>query len=314
MPIDNLGRMLVIANPAAHSGKGAAGIGQVRQLLAHHGTTMAVDVRETTRSGDARRMAAEAVGYDTVMVLGGDGVIHEAVNGLMSLDAAARPQVGIIPMGTGNDFARTLGIRLNDVPSALAQLLAGEVATVDLGFVTSDACPEGTYFAETLSFGLDAVIALDTTERRAEGTRQEGEALFASSALRMFAHARAAWPCVVRLDGGAEQELHELIFAVQNGPTYGGGFRICPKASPHDGRLDVCYNVRHPWVPHLLVLLGLARFGRHTFSRAVRMRQVERVELRFEREAPCQVDGEELRGTRFEARVVPAALRVIVPV
>lgn len=314
MPVANFGRTLVIANPAAHSGKGAAGIGQVERLLTvFHSAASSVEVLRTTKSDDARHMAADAGGFDTLLVLGGDGVIHEVVNGLMTIDADDRPRLGVIPLGSGNDFARTLRLKPNDVSASLSQLLRGVVRTIDLGFVTSDARPEGTYFAETLSFGLDAAIALDTTERRAEGTRQEGEALFASSALKMFARARAAWPCVARIDGGEEQALHELVFAIQNGPTYGGGFRICPAASPTDGLLDVCYNVRHPWVPHLLVLLGLARFGRHTFSRAVCMRQVKTVEIRFEDEVPCQVDGEELRGTQFEVKVVPAALEVLAP-
>lgn len=259
-------------------------------------------------------MARDAAAYDTVIVLGGDGVIHEAINGLMTIDAAHRPLVGIIPMGSGNDFARTQGLTLNNPNRSLAELFAGKGCSFDVGHVTSDACPEGEYFAETLSFGLDAAIALDTTTRRAEGTKQQGAGLFATSSIKLFSRAQAGHPCIVRFDDEEPISLSSLIFAVQNGPTYGGGFRICPKADPTDGLLDVCYNVRHPWVPVLLVLLGMARFGLHTGSRAVKLRTARHIDIEFtEGEPPCQVDGEELRGSHFSVEVEHNALRVIVP-
>ena len=258
-------------------------------------------------------MAAEAGEYDTLLVIGGDGVIHEAVNGLMAIDAANRPRLAIVPFGSGNDFARTLGKAANNPERALSQILTGTEMTLDLGFVESDACEQGTYFTESLSFGLDAAIAIDTTRRRAEGTKQQGEGLFLTSSIKLAARASKGYPCVARIDDDDPIRLASLIFAVLNGPTYGGGFRICPQADPRDGLLDVCYNVRHPWMPHLMFLLGLARFGLHTHSRMVRLRTCREIRIEFPEGAPCQVDGEELAGTRFSIRVVPEALRVVVP-
>ena len=107
--------------------------------------------------------------------------------------------------------------------------------------------------------------------------------------------------------------LTSLIFAVLNGPTYGGGFRICPAADPCDGLLDVCYNVGHPNLLHLLFLLGLARFGKHTKSRVARLRTMRTVQIDFFDDVPCQVDGEELKGRSFHVQVVPGAVRVVVP-
>ena len=317
MPRINLGSTLVIANPTSHSGKGAAAAEGVMRFFETY-TAQTTDFRLmlTRCQEDATQMAAESAGCDTVIALGGDGVIHEVVAGLMRIDPARRPRLGIIPMGSGNDFARTLGMTLNNPDAALHELLLGGERTIDLGHVTSDACPEGAYFMETLSFGLDAAIAVDTTARRARGTKQEGAGLFLTSSLKMFARARTPYACTVRFDGGEEHQLRTLILAVQNGPTYGGGFRICPAATPNDGLLDVCYNVRQPWVPHVLLLLGLARFGRHTRSSALRFERIRRIEADYagaHEPCPCQVDGEELGGTRFVAEVVPQALRVIVP-
>ncbi len=310
----NLGSTLVIANPAAHSGKGAAGAEVVRRFFETCPTvTTSFELQLTSASGDARHMAAQADAYDTVIAVGGDGVIHEVVNGLMTIEAESRPCLGIIPLGSGNDFARTLALTANNPDRALEQLLTGEERVLDLGHVTSDACPEGKYFTESLSFGLDAAIALDTTDRRAEGTKQEGSGLFVTSSVKLTARASEGYRCQARIDDDEPIELTALIFAVLNGPTYGGGFRICPDADPSDGQLDVCFNVRRPWMPHLMLLLGLARFGRHVHSRMVRLRRLHTVQIQFFEDVPCQIDGEELAGSSFTINVVPQALRVLVP-
>lgn len=301
-----LGRTLLIANPAAHSGKGAAGADFARHFLGSYATaTSGYEVRLTTGPGDAVGIAAGAVGFDTVLALGGDGVIHEVVNGLMRLPGSARPQLGVIPLGSGNDYARTLGMARNDVEGAFAQLVRGTVRELEVGRVN------GVHFMQTLSFGLDAAIALDTTDRRAANTSQEGEALFVTSGLKILSRAKGGFPCTARFDGEGPVELNTLIFAVQVGPTYGGGFRICPDADPGDGLLDVCYNVKKPPLPHLLALFGLARGGRHVRSSVVSLRHIRHAVLDFAEEPPCQVDGERMRGAHFEIDVIPSALRVV---
>ena len=301
-----LGRTLLIANPAAHSGKGAAGADFARHFLGSFSSaTRGYEIRLTEGPGDATEIAAEADGFDTVLALGGDGVIHEVVNGLMRRPLVRRAQLGVIPLGSGNDYARTLGMVKNDVEGAFAQLVRGSARSMEVG------CVNGVHFMQTLSFGLDAAIAIDTTARRAANTSQEGEALFITSGLKILSRARDGFPCTARFDDEKPVDLKTLIFAVQVGPSYGGGFMICPDADPTDGLLDVCYNVRKPMLPHLLALFGLARSGRHARSRVVNLRRIQHAVLDFEKEPPCQVDGEKLDGTHFEIDVVPHALRVI---
>ena len=81
-----------------------------------------------------------------------------------------------------------------------------------------------------------------------------------TSTLKVALAGAAGYPCHASIDG-EELDLHSVMFAVQNGPTYGGGFRICPAASPFDGLLDICYNTYRPNLPHLLALLVLAVFS-----------------------------------------------------
>lgn len=306
MAATHLGRTLLIANPAAHSGRGAEGARFASRFLDSYASlTAGHEVRLTTRPGEATSMAARAAGFDTLLVLGGDGVIHEVVCGLMSLSAERRPRLGVVPLGSGNDYARTLGMPRNDVEAAFARLARGTARPMDVGRVN------GTYFAQTLSFGLDAAIALDTTARRAADTSQQGEALFVTSGLRVLSRAKEGFSCVARFDGGEPRELSPHVFAFQIGPSYGGGFVICPDADPADGLVDVCLNVRKPSLPRLMALFGLARFGRHTHSRIVELLRVRHAEIEFAAAPPCQVDGEPLEGTRFSIDVLPHALSVI---
>ncbi|WP_058270249.1 diacylglycerol/lipid kinase family protein [Olsenella massiliensis] len=309
-----LGRTLVLANPTARSGKGATAATFVQRFFESYASiTTSFDLVLTERRGHATQLATRTQDVDTLVVLGGDGIIHEAVGGVMTLPRHSRPTLAVIPMGSGNDFARTLHAAINDAETALAQIVSGKRRHIDLGLVTSDA-GEAAYVAQTLSFGLDAAIALDTTRRREANTRQRGSALFATSGLKIFSSGSQGYPARLSIDGGAPQELQTLVMAIQNGPSYGGGFRVCPDAVPTDGLLDICYNVLVPSTPRLLALFALARVGKHASSSAVRFGRLTRAHVEFVgEEPPCQVDGEPLLGRSFDVRVLPDALDVIAP-
>ena len=308
MATTTLGKTLLIANPTAHSGAGAKAAEISADIFRNRPElTESFEMRLTTDKGDAEAWAAEASDFDTIVTLGGDGVIHEVVVGLMKLPREKRPALALIPQGTGNDFARTMAIPLNDAAASIDALAKSTKRNVDLGVVN------GVYFMETLSFGLDAAIALDTIDKRAEGTKEEGEQLFISSAIQIVSKETAGCRVRYRFDDGEWAETTSLMFAIQIGPTYGGGFKICPAAKPNDGLLDICHNVKKPSVPHLLLLLGRARFGIHTTSKALEFVQARHIELEFPDEVPpVQVDGDELLGTRFEIDIVPDALDVYV--
>ena len=313
------GKTLVIANPAAQSGRGREGAIEVeRTLKAGEAPVASWEMRLTTRRDEAAEIAAQAGEYDTVLVLGGDGVIHEAVNGLMRLSESARPRMGVLPLGSGNDFARTLGVASRNKPADALRELAnsGTERTFDLGFVSSDTEPAGTWFMQTLSFGLDAAIALGSMETR-KGSGAHGTRLFGALGLDVFAHNRDPFPYTATLwerEDSQPVELagKEVVFAVQVGPTYGGGFRICPQASPTDGLLDLCRSLCVPSVPHTLALFARARLGLHAGSPVLEFRTVSRMTLAFtQQEPPCQADGEALHGICYEIKSVPKALRVI---
>lgn len=298
------GRTLLIANPAARSGDGAKATAvAVRQLRATlpEGRFQAV---RTMQPHHAEALAADAAAFDTVLVLGGDGIIHEAANGLMRIPAPQRPALGIIPVGSGNDYARTLGMAF-EPEQACAQLLSAQPHALDLG------CANGEYFTETLSFGVDAAIALDTMERRKRAGKSS-PLLYLQSGVDQMVHHLAAIPYTATFDG-EQVEGRSITFAVQIGPTYGGGFRICPDAQPDDGLFDIC--IAHPpaGMVRALHVFFRAKSGNHTGFRQIELRQAAHIRLAFDAAPPCQADGERMEARTFAIDICPQALRVLVP-
>ncbi|WP_277259508.1 diacylglycerol/lipid kinase family protein [Olegusella massiliensis] len=314
-----LGRTIVIANPAARSGKGAHAAEFVRRYFeAHSSATDTFQMQLTHAPGHAQYLAAQAIEADTVIALGGDGLINEVVNGLMQIPTTYRPTLAVIAMGSGNDFARTLGSAINDPKSALTEIMMGTTKQLDLG-VLDKGTPEEKYYIETLSFGLDAAIAIDTTDRRAANTHQRGAALFATSGLKIMSKAHHGWAFNASYCDatGNKKEIsgREIIFAVQQGVSYGGGFQVTPKADPSDGLLDLCYNCSLPIVPNTLRLFGLARLGKHTRSRHLVFDQLTHLDIYFPEEIPPgQIDGEKIPQQKHHSiDVAPAVLKVIAP-
>lgn len=312
----SLGNVLLIANPAAHSGAGAKGARFADRFFTNYkSVASSYTMKLTTKMGDAFALARKAARYDTVLALGGDGVIHETVCGLMTIPENMRPQLGILPIGSGNDFARTTGMIINDIEGAAGQLVRGHAEAFEVGRVVNEK-GDVSYFMETLSFGLDAAIALDTTERRAHNTKAEGEALFITSGIKLLSRQLKGHKLRVRFgeDQNAPfEELKPVLFAIQVGPTYGGGFQVCPDADPTDGLLDCCYTVKTPSIPRALSLFALARAGKHVNSSIMNIKRFKHAELQFADEPPCQVDGEKFWGSQFTIDVIPGALKVILP-
>ena len=301
-------RILLIANPAAQRGNGEAAADVAAQLL---GESLAADGgtltgQLTERPHHATELAAQATrdDYDVVIALGGDGVVHEAVNGLMQLPFEQRPAFGLIPVGSGNDYARSLGLSLN-LEHAAAQLLEAKANALDIG------CCNGEYFVETLSFGLDAAIALDTVERR-KRTGQQGTMLYLASGIDQLLHHLDIFHASAILDGERAIESDVHLLTVQIGQTYGGGFRICPEADPADGVFDICYADAPMSVPEATFKFLRAKDAHHTKFKNIHFDRASAIELHFDRRPPCQIDGEAHVADAYSISMVPSALNVLV--
>lgn len=298
-PMQNI---LLIANPAAQNGR-AADMARDTEEMLRTATGANVRLEPTQRTRHAELLAQEAAGYDAVITLGGDGVTHEAVNGLMRIPEEQRPALGVIPAGSGNDYARSLDVPTN-LEHAIERIARNEARRVDLGRVND------SYFMETLSFGLDAAIAIETMERR-KHTGKSGTALYMESGFNQIAHHLDAHAWTASFDGGEPVSSSSITFAVQVGPYYGGGFRICPDASVDNGRFDVC--IAHPplGMAKAAFIFVRAKGGKHTHFKCMEMRICKTLHVEFEVSPPAQMDGEQIVARVFDVSVLPHALSVL---
>jgi YegS/Rv2252/BmrU family lipid kinase len=250
------------------------------------------------------QLAARAGDYSTVVAVGGDGTVHEVMNGLMALPVESRPALGLIPTGSGNDTRRTLAIP-TDVAEAVAVLSTGEKHRFDLGLCN------GTYFNNSFAAGLDAKVTAKAVEYKVT-TRRSGLWLYLTALLHVLFKDLGSFQARISFDGAPATEHDTLIVAVTQGPTYGGGFFITPDAVPDDGLFDVCM-IDPLSLPEALVRLPFVIAGKHTGMRPVHMSRHTSIVIECEQPVSAQIDGEVLYESRYEITMVPAALECIVP-
>ena len=299
------GRTLLVVNPTAQHGNGAKAAEQAERLLrASLGENL--DVQVSQHAGHVTQIASDACGaYSSLVVLGGDGTVHEAANGLMARPATQRPILGVLPMGSGNDYARSLGLSLN-LEHAAAQLLEAKANALDIG------CCNGEYFVESLSFGLDAAVALGTIELR-KRTGRTGTMLYLQSGIDQLLHHLDVYHTEAWIDGKTPFRKAVFMMAIQLGPTYGGGFRICPDAKLDDGLFDVCYTEAPLSLPKASFMFMLAKNAHHVGFKQVHFAKARTLNLTFDSRPPVQMDGEAHIADLYDISLLKHALQVLVP-
>ncbi|MDR2714892.1 MAG: diacylglycerol kinase family lipid kinase [Coriobacteriales bacterium] len=298
----------VLVNPVAGSGLGAKTLVQAQEQLPEVFPAAQIDIVESQSKEHVSEFATTTQA-DLLIVIGGDGTLHDAAQGLLTRPQKERPLVTLIAVGSGNDYARTLGISQNP-QEAFAALAHAVPIRVDVGCCTSNASDTPTYYLETLSFGVDAAVGLNTHELR-KTTRTKGLRLYARAAISAIFTELKPYHAVCKIDDETlEDDL--LICAVQNGPTYGSGFKVAPQASITDGLLNICVAQR---IGTLRALYYLTRIkaGTHETLPAVSTYVACRFDIKLDREVPIQCDGERLLGTQLSVELLPAALEVLVP-
>jgi YegS/Rv2252/BmrU family lipid kinase len=255
------------------------------------------DIRILRRRGDGEEQARRAVadGIDVVVGIGGDGTLHEIGNGLVGSATA----LGVLPLGSGNAFARALGIPL--VPHrAIRALLGGRAAALDVGEV------EGRVFLSTAGVGLDAAVGQEF-----EKSPIRGGIPYFGIAAKEFLNYR---PVEARVEfGGESRTLRPLLVTVANTNQFGMGAVIAPKARPDDGLLDVCV-IDEVSVLEALIHTPKLFLGEIDQMPHVEIFQTTAVRVVLEREVPAHLDGEpRALPNDVVFRIRPRALRVWVP-
>jgi YegS/Rv2252/BmrU family lipid kinase len=240
---------------------------------------------------------------DLIISVSGDGAIHNIAQGIMKHPRDKRPALAVVPVGSGNDFARSLGIPA-DPRKALEAIHEGRRVSIDVG-----SCNDIVYM-ETMSFGIDAAIAIKTVEAR-KINKQRGIMLYAGVAISAILHELKKHHFVITLEDGRVIDDEFLICAIQNGPTYGGGFRVAPKALLDDGLLNISIGSTNSKL-YALFALALLSQGKHEGLKIFNTMTARRLTIDLDEDIPVQCDGEEILGRHFDIKVIPQAIDVIV--
>ena len=293
------GDVTVLVNPAAGRGRARRAAGVVMLRLRQMGLQPRLFVGTTME--DMRWHAQQAVRRRSgrIVLVGGDGTLFR----LLDIFAGTGIPIGMVPAGTGDDFARALGIPL-DPAAAAALAVLGNPRRVDLGVIDSGG--QRTHFATVAAMGVDALVAVQTDLLRwPKGPRRYYLAL----ALELVRLIPIAYQ--VRIDDDEPRPWPGVVLAVANTSNFGGGLRIGPDADPTDGRFDLAHAVPLSRA-RLIQLFLLLRQGRHLGQPGVTSLRAGRIHV----EAPELVvvaDGELVCRGAADFSVRPGALTVMAP-
>ena len=251
---------------------------------------------------DLRRLAKQALKQGATRIIsgGGDGTLNAVVNAMMKKTRASEASLGVLPLGTANDFARGAGIPLGDPTAALKLACSGNATPIDVGRMNKRC------FINVASAGFGAEITATTPQA---AKRQLGGAAYSIMGLIKAFNLKPYEGRLVLPDGRV-QGGSMLIMAVGNNRYAGGGFDVAPKASLTDGLLDVAV-VTDPRSAGLNVLIGELADPFNASNQSLQYRQLSEFAIETERPLHVNLDGEALQGTRFDFDIHPAKIDVV---
>jgi len=258
-----------------------------------------IEVRVTSEKGDARRLVAETGEVDLLIAAGGDGTLNEVIHGLMDLSDIARPVLGLVPLGTANDFATSCGIP-HDPEQALALCMEGKEVPVDVGKANEH------WFLNAASIGFGAEITATTPP---ELKRVLGPAAYTVMGAILATNLHHYQGSLILPD--REVIGRGPVAIVGNGRQAGGGVQVTPRACIDDGLLDVLVVREIP----ALALLTAARELQELSpdGEYISYWQTPWAEVHTEEEIPVNLDGEPMQFSSVRYEAVPRAIRLIVP-
>ena len=304
-------RHRIILNPTADRGAAAKAREPIEQAFRSHG--LAFDLVLTDQPGHATELArsAAAEGIDAVIAAGGDGTANEVLNGLMQARLAGEgsPTMGVLCVGTGNDFAFGVGVP-SDLASGCAAIAEAYARTIDVGHVVEGTETTGRYFGNGVGIGFDAVVGFVAARLK----RLHGFPAYLVAALKtVFVFFKAP---LVRVEyAGESMDLHALMVSIMNGRRMGGGFMMAPNASSNDGLFDLCIAAQ---VSRLGIFALIPRFmkGTQASRPSITTGRADRVTVTaIEGSLPAHADGETLceAGALLTIEILPRQIDVFVP-
>ena len=319
-------RYKVIVNPLAGRGYGGRCLPKIEHLLSEQ--QIDFDLVTTSQAGEAVALARQAVldGYGTVVAAGGDGTFQEVANGMMeghaeqeaaaegdSRDGHPAGNLGVLPVGSGSDFAYAMGVPFK-LDQACARLVEQQTKTIDLAWLTIDSPTRGRetrYFDNTLGIGFEGVVTIEGRNFK----RLRGMALYIPLVLKSIFLSLTPMRSVIEYtnaEGTHRLEDTYMLIDVCNGARAGGSFFIAPDAKTDDGMLNLCI-LGEMSRPKMLTFVPLFLKGTHVSRPEVKMGECTHIVITSEDDLIAHADGELVctDAHRIECEVMPQQIRVV---
>jgi diacylglycerol kinase (ATP) len=309
----------LIVNPASDRGR-TAQIGEALQALLHERAAAASEKGQpydldwvlTEQPSHATVLAEQAAreGIDIIVAVGGDGTVHEVINGLMRIEADKRPTLGIIPVGTGNDFVHNLGLSL-DQGEAAHRLFAGKTRLVDIGTI-SDGTGRQEYWDNTVGIGFSGAVNIAGRKR----TKARGFIVYLMAVLETILFRPPAISARIQIDDQPANQREVSMISLCNGPREGGGFPVAPHAIMDDGKIT--YMIMRGMSRLLLLyFLPIVMSANHLkYERYFEEATARRLRVEADQTLVVHADGEifgswEAGVRQVEVGIIPSGLRVL---
>lgn len=298
-------KIKIILNPMADMGNAWRVARDLRSITEEHG---GIDWSGTVYPGHAIDLAKASEGYDLVVAMGGDGTVHEVMNGLMQIPEDRRPVLGVVPVGSGNDFGHGIGASTR-ATEALNRAIRGEPSTVDLGVMT-DGHGRKEYFDNTLGIGFGAIVTI----RSHQLPLLRGFLMYLTAVIQTIIVDHNPIRMQIEVDGKKfEESVIYLILC--NGPREGGGFLVAPDAKIDDGILDYAMITNVSRLKMFRIVPEVMK-GTHGRFKEVTIDRCKKFTLTADRPLYIHADGEIFSGPGTDIRqvsfeILPNALRIV---
>lgn len=279
-----MGNILFIINPIAGAGKAKTLIPLIENTMDKHKIEFNIII--TQKPKEATNITEDNIPhYKTIVAVGGDGTVNEVARGIINKNSGV---LGVIPAGTGNDMAKSLGIS-TDPEKALHILINGDTTTIDIGRVNN------SNFLNISSVGFDAEVVFNNNKIK---KKIKSEISYALSVLYTLFQFRKR-PVDIEIDG---KKTHEniVLLAVGNGKYYGGGMKILPDAKLDDGELDICIvsNINKLTLLFLFPTIFKGNHIKHT--KYVKIDKGKHIKITSKEIIPINIDGELMEGKEVD--------------
>lgn len=303
-------KVKLILNPMADMGRAWKTANELRPIAQEfQGDLTWSGTVYPTHATELAKQAAEE-GCDLVVAMGGDGTVHEVMNGLMQVPEHKRPVLGVVPIGSGNDFAYSMGITQKSSHALAHALKAENVRAVDIGLMTDEQHGRKEYFDNTLGIGFDSIVTIHSHKLPIV----KGFMMYLTAVIQTIIMNHN--PMQVNIQTDAENfDTKILMLTLCNGPREGGGFMLAPNAKNNDGKMTY---VAVQKVSRLMMFRLVPEFmnGTHTRFKNVRLGEFKKLTLTSDLPLYIHADGEifttfgsNLKKVSFE--ILPGALKVV---